>query len=436
MNIKRRRIIGFTLIFIIICVVWFWISSILYDVALSVQQKKLPILESRSANIPVELQAKNAKRPEGEIETIKQQQINIFKNRKADDIKAHAFFKNKQKDVYITSFDNLKLHGIVVLYEEPDCETESYGDKQQSKNDGQKVQLYAEEILEKHPEQAEGINEWREIDTSDNQEGAQEKHEELQNSKDEIEDITSEYIEATNSWDYIQNSLLSHKWVIMVHGYRDDADTIFAEGLKFYELGYNLLLVDLRGHGSSEGDFFTMGWYERIDIKGWINKIVDLDPYAQIVLYGISMGAATVMMTLGEKLPSNVKAGIEDCGYSSVYSIFLCCLNSMFGISGIPARLLLNCVLLYVKIKDGYWITDASSVKQLQKNKRPVLFIHGDSDTFVPTSMVDMVFAASNTNILKKEKIIVKDSPHAMNDYVDSQLYWSSVYNFLQKHIK
>ena len=89
MNIKRKRIIGFTLIFIIICVVWFWISSILYDVALSVQQKKIPILESRSANIPVELQAKNAKRHKGEIETKTKQQNNIINNRKADDIKAH-----------------------------------------------------------------------------------------------------------------------------------------------------------------------------------------------------------------------------------------------------------------------------------------------------------------------------------------------------------
>ncbi|MBQ2350383.1 MAG: alpha/beta hydrolase [Cytophagales bacterium] len=234
----------------------------------------------------------------------------------------------------------------------------------------------------------------------------------------------------------LNNQLLNHKWVIMVHGYRGDAGSIFAEGIKFYELGYNLLFIDMRGHGNSEGDCFSMGWYERIDLKGWINKIIDLDPDAQIVLYGISMGAATVMMTLGEKLPSNVKVAIEDCGYSSVYSIFLCCLKSMFNINIIPARLLLSVFTIYVKIKDGYLLTDASAVKQLKKNKRPVLFIHGDSDTFVPTIMVDKVFAASNTTILKKEKIIIKGSPHAMNAYADSKLYWNSIQRFLQKHIK
>ncbi|BDP53469.1 hypothetical protein EfmJHP35_13930 [Enterococcus faecium] len=75
----------------------------------------------------------------------------------------------------------------------------------------------------------------------------------------------------------------------------------------FHDMGYNVLVPDARGHGKSEGDYIGFGWPERKDYVQWINKVLENNGKSQeIVLYGVSMGAATVMMTSGEKLPDNV----------------------------------------------------------------------------------------------------------------------------------
>ncbi|MFR1170070.1 MAG: alpha/beta hydrolase, partial [Coprobacillus cateniformis] len=111
----------------------------------------------------------------------------------------------------------------------------------------------------------------------------------------------------------------SHIYMIMVHGYRGDGASIISPIKQMKKAGYNLLIPDLRGHGFSEGDYIGMGWDDREDIIQWIDYLLSKDPHASIILYGVSMGGATVMDVAGEKLPHQVKAIIEDCGYTSVW---------------------------------------------------------------------------------------------------------------------
>jgi pimeloyl-ACP methyl ester carboxylesterase len=111
----------------------------------------------------------------------------------------------------------------------------------------------------------------------------------------------------------------SKKWVILVHGY--SGLWFGREALAFYQAGFNLLLPDARGHGKSQGTYVGMGWHDRLDIKKWICWLIKQYPESEIVLYGVSMGAASVMMAAGEELPPNVKAAVEDCGYTSAWSV-------------------------------------------------------------------------------------------------------------------
>ena len=86
--------------------------------------------------------------------------------------------------------------------------------------------------------------------------------------------------------------------------------------------GMNVVLPDLRGHGKSEGTYVGYGYHDRLDLIIWIDRVLGIDPDAVIILHGISMGAATVMMATGEKLPSNIKACIEDAGFSTALEEF------------------------------------------------------------------------------------------------------------------
>ena len=156
----------------------------------------------------------------------------------------------------------------------------------------------------------------------------------------------------------------SNKWVITVHGYTSEGKLMSNYGKKFYDMGYNVLIPDLRGHGMSEGDYIGMGWDERLDIIDLINYIIDVDKDSEIVLFGVSMGAATVMNVSGENLPSNVKAIIEDCGYTSAWDQFSYQLDELFGLPPFP---MMHTASLIGKFRAGYWLKDASPLEQVKK---------------------------------------------------------------------
>ncbi|MBO0431411.1 alpha/beta hydrolase [Enterococcus sp. DIV0660C] len=228
---------------------------------------------------------------------------------------------------------------------------------------------------------------------------------------------------------YLPAAKPSNQTVIAAHGYMGDAETMANYAKIFHDLGYNVLLPDARGHGKSEGNYIGFGWPERKDYVKWINKVLETNgKQEEIALYGISMGGATVMMTSGEQLPDNVKAIIEDCGYSSVNEELSYQLADMFNLPAFP---LMPATSLMTKVRAGYSFNEASAVKQLKKNETPMLFIHGDEDTFVPFKMLNEVYEATNA---PKEKYVVKGAEHAKAYSVDPDKYQQVVKDFLAKY--
>lgn len=222
----------------------------------------------------------------------------------------------------------------------------------------------------------------------------------------------------------------NNKWAITVHGYTANAEYMSSIAYKYYTLGYNLIVPDLRGHGKSEGHYIGMGWHDRLDIIKWIEYILNKDENAQILLHGISMGAATVMMVSGEELPKNVKVIIEDCGYTGAKEQLAYKLKNMFKLPSFP---LLNICSIITKIKAKYFISEASAIDQIKKSKTPILFIHGDKDKFVPFYMLEELYNGCNAY---KDKLIINNAGHAKCEKVDSDLYWDKVITFISKFIK
>ena len=220
------------------------------------------------------------------------------------------------------------------------------------------------------------------------------------------------------------------KWAIVVHGYTSEGKLVSAKAKHLYDMGYNVLVPDLRGHGESQGDYIGMGWHDRLDIVKWIENIIKGNPSADIVLHGTSMGAATVLMVSGEELPSNVKAIIADCGYTSAWSEFTHQLDALFGLKPFPVMQLSNIV---TKIKAGYSLKDASALEQVKKSETPILFIHGDEDDFVPYSMMEELYKAAAG---EKEKLTINGAGHDDAYLVNPELYWNTINKFLDNNIK
>lgn len=218
-------------------------------------------------------------------------------------------------------------------------------------------------------------------------------------------------------------------FVFVIHGYTSSPEGMGIYVEKYHEMGYNVLTPSLNGHAESESSIITMGWKDRLDVIDWINFIVENYPDCKIILHGESMGSATTMMATGEELPDNVKVAVADCGFTSVWDIFDNKIRNNFKLPTFPFLDSMNTIN---KICSGFDFKEASSVEQLKKSKTPTIFIHGDKDTFVPYEMMDKVYEACAS---EKEKVTIHGSPHARNSCVNPELYWNSIFTFINKYI-
>lgn len=231
---------------------------------------------------------------------------------------------------------------------------------------------------------------------------------------------------------YIRSAKSNPNTALILHGYTDNAIRMLMIGhLYNKEMGYNVLIPDLRGQGKSNDEYVQMGWKDRLDALRWTNVALDLyGDTTQIVVHGISMGAATAMMMSGEKAPSNIKCYVADCGYTSVWDEFKYELKQRFGLPPFP---FLYTSSLLSEIKLGWNFKEASSLEQIKKCDKPIFFIHGDKDTYVPTYMAYELYEAKTGD---KELWIVPGVEHA-NSYWDyTSEYIEKTKIFVNKYIK
>lgn len=195
---------------------------------------------------------------------------------------------------------------------------------------------------------------------------------------------------------------------IVVHGWRDCAVKFFwLARIYDHELGYNVVMPELHGCGESEGDAIQMGWNDRHDVMLWL-KAFQTDT---VVVHGVSMGAATTMMLSGEQMPDGIRnlRFVEDCGYTSVWDEFAGQLKEQFSLPTFP---LMYSTSLLCQLRYGWSFGEASALRQVEKCRYPMLFIHGSTDTFVPTAMVYPLYEAKQG---EKALWIAEGAEHALS---------------------
>lgn len=218
------------------------------------------------------------------------------------------------------------------------------------------------------------------------------------------------------------------KTLILFHGYRSRAFRDFSCVGEYYKgLGYNLLFVDQRAHGESEGEHITFGVKERLDCVRWA-KYIDERIGGEIILDGLSMGATTVLMAAGEHLPASVKGIIADCGFTSPKEIMLKVMETDLKIR---CRPLFDLVALLVKIRAGFAVDEYSTVEALKKNRLPILFIHGTGDKFVPCEMTKTAYNACTS---EKTIVLIKGAGHGTSYLKEPETCKEALQAFLKKY--
>ena len=215
------------------------------------------------------------------------------------------------------------------------------------------------------------------------------------------------------------------RWAILVHGYGRDQRYTGDYAEVYLEHGYQVLTPDLCASGKSEGQYITMGVKEGEEIAVWANKIKAQYPDAQIVLHGVSMGAATVLMAAARDDITGFAAVIEDCGYTRSYEMFS---NQLGVIFDLPEYPIMPCVDVVSGLKTGVKVSDAAPIRVIDRIKAPVLFIHGADDKLIPPSMMDRLYDSCRS---KKKKIIIEGAGHGDSMTTDSETYWKNIFDFL-----
>lgn len=219
------------------------------------------------------------------------------------------------------------------------------------------------------------------------------------------------------------------KLILACHGARSTGLGEFAFMSDYlYKNGYTVVMPDHRGCGESGGKYMGYGTHESKDTMLWLDYAKKRFPDMPIFLLGVSMGGATVLM-MSELLGSedSVKGIIADCPYTSAWDEFSYQLKTSFHLPDFP---ILHICDLYSRIIAGYSFKQASPLNAVKNAKKPILFIHGKEDDFVPFFMQDILYDACPT---EKYKLAVDGAVHARSYYTNSSAYEFAIEEFFDK---
>lgn len=227
----------------------------------------------------------------------------------------------------------------------------------------------------------------------------------------------------------IESNPGSKHWILLVHGYTGSraVSTQFID--LFTEEGYNVLLIDQRRHGRSEGRFTTYGYYEKYDVQAWVRWIAEQYGHDVVIgLHGQSLGGGTVLEYLSIADPQ-VKLVIADCPYSDLTDLMRHQLTRLHKIPSVP---FLSWVNARIRSKAGFSLDQVSPIRAVRNSSLPVMFIHGTKDNYVPTRMsVEMYEAKKEHNRL----LLIEGAAHANAYHINPEQYRKGVHSFLREHI-
>ncbi len=225
----------------------------------------------------------------------------------------------------------------------------------------------------------------------------------------------------------------SKTFVIAVHGYKCNGPDECSHLFPFYHdtLGFNYLLPDHVSHGRSEGKFISFGVRESENLLLWIDYLIDrFGEDIEIVLHGISMGAATVMLVNESNPPKQVKAVIEDCGYTSAYDVIFHTIKRQLGFE---APHITKSIFFVTRTFFGYDMSTADCIGRMKDAKNPILFVHGTKDQVVPFEMGQRLYDACTA--VEKDKLFVDGAVHAYSYYDAKEEYDAKITEFLDKYL-
>lgn len=211
--------------------------------------------------------------------------------------------------------------------------------------------------------------------------------------------------------------------ILLSHGESSDRYFLLKQAFEFYKKGYNTLLIDHRGYGSSEGEYTTFGLKEGLDICQWIECLLIEDSSMIIGLYGVGSGANAIMMALGTKMVDNVKFAVVEGGFLSLRERITAFLPQSLHRWNLLMKYFNQAILK----KFSFRMEDIDVRKSLQNNTVPTCFIHAENDELISSKESKTIY---HHNLGKKYYYPVKGAYHSYACYDEG--YFQCLNSFIQ----
>ena len=259
-------------------------------------------------------------------------------------------------------------------------------------------------------------------------------------NENELASLEKEYVTINSPFGYalkgifVKNPVKTENTVILVHGICMDKEWSLMKYAKiFLDRGYNILVYDSRNHGESGGDHPSYGYYEKEDLKTFVAYVKSKNPNGIIGIHSESLGAASAFMYVESyNINNGISFIISDCCYSDLRELFIY-KAAEYNVPSLFRPILIDYLSIVCKVKSGFFIGEVSPIKNIDKIDIPVLFIHGDRDTFTPPQMAKDMYD-KKTGI--KALYYAAGAGHAESYQVNMAKYCTVIDDFLETALK
>lgn len=230
---------------------------------------------------------------------------------------------------------------------------------------------------------------------------------------------------------YIENSEPTDQTVILLHGLYQNRSMCLPYISIYRNLGYNVLLIDLRGHGESGGSHTDWGLSEQGDMDAWIQFLREKNEHMQIGLHGISLGAAMSLLYVGGDHGKNISFVVADSSYGNIIAL---------GQEKLREAQADKWTIRGYKVLDPFFqgamyyhtrklVSDIEPAQAVKHITVPVLFLHGSDDELVPVKTAKSLY--DNCQSKDKDIYVFGHSGHAVGIATNKQEYINVVTGFL-----
>ncbi len=191
--------------------------------------------------------------------------------------------------------------------------------------------------------------------------------------------------------------------VLLFHGHGGTKSGVKKEAEEFRKMGYNTFMIDFRAHGSSEGNTCTIGYNESEDVK-LAYDFIKTKSEKNIVLWGISMGAATITKAVSDYDLQPAKIILE-----MPFGSILAAAEGRIKLMHIPPEPLATLITFWGGVEHGFWAFNMKPSEFAKKISCPVLLQWGQNDPRVSRKEIDDVYGNIST---AKKLVVYENSGH------------------------